>query len=110
MEFRRVLFRSARISNGRKIREIFLVVAVIAPIVTNFWFTVLGGSGIFYELNNAGSVSGPLNEGGLPSAIIAIAEQMPLEFIMPSVFLILSTLFVVMTVDSMAYSISMADR
>src|SRR5699024_8198155 len=98
----------ARISNGRKIREIFLVVAVIAPIVTNFWFTVLGGTGIFYELNNIGSISEPLNKGGLPSAIIAIAEQMPLGFIMSSVFLILTTLFVVTTVDSMSYSISMA--
>lgn len=98
----------ARISNGRKIREIFLVVAVIAPVVTNFWFTVLGGTGIFYEMNNRGSVSGPLNDGGLPSAIIAIAEQMPLGFMMPSVFLILTTLFVVTTVDSMSYSISMA--
>lgn len=98
----------ARISDGRKIREIFFVVAIIAPIVTNLWFTVLGGTGIFYELNNEGSVSGPLNEGGLPSAIIAIAEQMPLGLIMPSVFLILTTLFVVTTVDSMAYSISMA--
>lgn len=98
----------ARISNGRTIREIFLVVAVIAPIVTNLWFTVLGGTGIFYELNNAGSISEPLNEGGLPSAIIAIAEQMPLGLIMPAVFLILTTLFVVTTVDSMSYSISMA--
>src|SRR5690625_5889128 len=33
---------------------------------------------------------------------------MPLGFIMPSVFLILTTLFVVTTVDSMSYSISMA--
>src|SRR5699024_1749489 len=98
----------ARISDGRKIREIFLVVAIIAPIVTNFWFTVLGGTGIFYELNNVNSVSVPLDEGGLPSAIIAIAEQMPLGLIMPSVFLILTTLFVVTTVDSMSYSISMA--
>ncbi|PID25197.1 BCCT family transporter [Sporosarcina sp. P7] len=98
----------ARISNGRKIREIFVVVAVIAPITTNFWFTVLGGTGIFYELKNVGSVSGPLTEGGLPSAIIAIAGQMPLGSIMPSVFLILTTLFVVTTVDSMSYSISMA--
>lgn len=98
----------ARISEGRKIREIFLVVAVVAPIVTNFWFTVLGGTGIFYELNHVGSISEPLNNGGLPSAIIAIAEQMPLGLIMPSIFLILTTLFVVTTVDSMAYSISMA--
>src|SRR5699024_8510348 len=98
----------ARISNGRKIREIFLVVAIIAPIITNFWFTALGGTGIFYELNNPGSVSGPLDVGGLSSAIIAIAEQMPLGAIMPSIFLILTTLFVVTTVDSMSYSISIA--
>lgn len=49
-----------------------------------------------------------MNEGGLPSAIIAIAEQMPLGFMMPSKFLILTTLFVVTTVDSMSHSISMA--
>ncbi|PIC57701.1 BCCT transporter [Sporosarcina sp. P12(2017)] len=98
----------ARISNGRKIREVFLVVAVLAPIAANFWFTVLGGTGIFYELKDVGSVSGPLNDGGLPSAIIAIAEQMPLGAIMPIVFLLLTTLFVVTTVDSMSYSISIA--
>src|SRR5699024_10768058 len=33
---------------------------------------------------------------------------MPLGLIMPSVFLILTTLFVITTVDSMSYSISMA--
>lgn len=98
----------ARISDGRKIREIFFVVAIIAPVVTNLWFTVLGGTGIFYEIKNAGSISEPLNDGGLPSAIIAIAEQMPLGLIMPTVFLILTTLFVVTTVDSMSYSISMS--
>src|SRR5699024_5817349 len=98
----------SRISDGRNIREIFFVVAIIAPIVTNFWVTVLGGTGIFYELNNVNSVSVLLDEGGLPSAIIAIAEQMPLGLIMPSVFLILTTLFVITTVDSMSYSISMA--
>lgn len=47
----------ARVSRGRTIREIFLVVAVLTPIITNVWFTVLGGSGIHYELNNAGSIS-----------------------------------------------------
>lgn len=98
----------ARISKGRQIREIFLVVAVLAPVVTNFWFTVLGGTGIFYELATPGSVSGPLLNGGLPSAIIAIAEQMPFGTVMPAVFLFLTTLFVVTTVDSMSYAISMS--
>lgn len=97
----------ARISQGRQIREIFLVVAVLAPLTTNFWFTVLGGTGIFYELANPGSVSTPLMSGGLPSAIIAIAGQMPLGNIMPTVFLVLTTVFVVTTVDSMSYAMSM---
>ncbi|KMY54464.1 BCCT transporter [Bacillus sp. FJAT-27231] len=98
----------ARISRGRRIREVFLMVSILSALVTNFWFTVLGGTGIFYELHRAGSVSTPLTEGGLPAAIIAIAEQMPLGSIMPTVFLILTVLFVVTTVDSMSYSIAMS--
>ncbi|MBZ5753395.1 BCCT family transporter [Metabacillus rhizolycopersici] len=98
----------ARVSRGRKIREVFLLVSIIASVTTNFWFTVLGGSGIFYELNNAGSVSGPLLDNGLPAAIIAIASQMPFGSVMPLIFLILTVLFVVTTVDSMAYSVAMS--
>lgn len=98
----------ARISRGRTIREIFLVVAILTPIITNIWFAILGGSGIFYELNTPGSISNPLTDNGLPAAIIAIANQMPLNSIMPFVFLLLTVLFVVTTVDSMAYSIAMS--
>lgn len=98
----------ARVSRGRKIREVFLMVSVIASVTTNFWFTILGGSGIFYELGNTGSVSGPLLENGLPAAIIAIAGQMPLGSIMPTIFLILTILFVVTTVDTMSYSVAMS--
>lgn len=97
----------ARISRGRSIREVFLAVSVISSLTTNFWFTVLGGSGIFYEMNNSGSVSGPLNDNGLPAAIIAIAQQMPLSSVMPTVFLLLTVLFVVTTADSMSYSLAM---
>lgn len=98
----------ARVSRGRTIREMFLVVAIFTPIITNIWFSVLGGSGIFYEMNQPGSVSGPLNENGLPAAIIAIAHQMPFGSIMPFIFLLLTVLFVVTTVDSMSYSLSMS--
>lgn len=98
----------ARISKGRTIREVFLVVSVVASLTTNFWFTILGGTGISYELEKSGSISGPLFENGLPAAIIAIANNMPLGSIMPVVFLILTVLFVVTTVDSMSYSIAMS--
>jgi choline-glycine betaine transporter len=98
----------ARISKGRSIREIIMVVSLIAPVVTNFWFSVLGGSGIYYELQNAGSVSKALSANGLPAALLAIVEQMPMAAIMVPAFLILIVLFLATTGDSMALTISMA--
>jgi len=98
----------SRISRGRTIREIVMAVGVIAPIVTNFWFSVLGGSGIFYELANPGSVSKALTDNGLPAALLAIVEQLPLPFIMVPAFLVLIVVFLTTTGDSMALTISIA--
>src|SRR5690606_2361592 len=44
----------ARISRGRSIRQIIMIIGVLAGIIMNFWFTTVGGSGIFYELANPG--------------------------------------------------------
>lgn len=97
----------ARISEGRSIRELVLAVAVGAPIVTNFWFTVLGGTGIFLELQTPGIISGPLNDAGLPAVLLASLQQLPLSGLLLPAFLVLTTTFVVTTGDSMAYSIAM---
>lgn len=98
----------SRISRGRTIREIIIAVSVFAPVISTFWFTVLGGSGIFFELSNPGSVSGALNEAGNPAAMFAITEQFPLASIISPLFLLLTILFVVTTSDSMSYTIAMA--
>lgn len=47
----------ARISRGRTIRQLITTVCIIAPLVTCFWFTVVGGSGLAFEIANPGSVS-----------------------------------------------------
>jgi choline-glycine betaine transporter len=99
---------TTRISRGRTIREIMLAVAVIAPVVTNIWFTVLGGAGIHYELSRPGSVSTALNESGLPAALIAIVEQMPLSTLLIPVSLVLVVLFLVTTGAGMTYSIAIS--
>lgn len=92
----------------RTIREIIVAIGIIAPIITTFWFTILGGSGVFYELMNPRSISDALSESGMPAAMIAITGQLPLSNIIGPAFLLLTILFVVTTGDSMAYSISMA--
>ncbi|WP_116472614.1 BCCT family transporter [Zobellella maritima] len=98
----------ARISRGRTLRELVLAVAIMAPLVTNFWFAGLGGAGIFYEQAVPGSVSQPLQDGGLPAALLAVTQQLPLAELMVPAFLVLTVTFVATTGDSMAYSIAMA--
>ncbi|MGF7185202.1 choline/carnitine/betaine transport [Desulfitispora alkaliphila] len=97
-----------RVSRGRTIRQLVTAVAIISPIVTNFWFTVVGGTGIFFELQTPGSVSEALNTGGMPAAMIAIVEQLPIGTFLVAAFLIVTVLFVATTSDSMSYTISMA--
>ncbi|WP_017549867.1 BCCT family transporter [Salinicoccus carnicancri] len=99
---------TSRISRGRTIREIVLAVAIIAPLVTTFWFTVVGGTGIFQELMEAGSISAPLNNNGAPAAMIAITEQLPFGFVLGVLFLLATIIFVLTTTDSMSFTISMA--
>src|SRR5699024_6305924 len=101
-------FLVARVSRGRTIIEIFLVVSFVSSLLSHFWFTRVVGSGIFYELQNSGSVSTPLLDNGLPAAIIAIANQLPLRSLLVMVLLVLTLVFVVTTADSMSFSISMA--
>src|SRR5699024_12388498 len=81
---------------------------IVASVISHFWFTILGGSGILYELKNSGSVSEPLLEDGLPAVIISIANKLPIGSLLVIVLLVLTLLFVVTTADSMSFSISMA--
>ncbi|MFK9095079.1 BCCT family transporter [Bacillus salipaludis] len=96
------------ISKGRTIRQLILTIAVIAPIIMNFWFTVVGGTGIFYELSNPGVISEALNKAGPPAAMIAIAQQLPFGSILAFFFLLATIIFVATTADSMALSVSIA--
>lgn len=98
----------ARISRGRSIRAIVIMLSIVAPVVTTFWFTIVGGSGIHFELTNPGSVSEPFEGFDLPAALLAITQQLPLGFMVSALFLVLTTIFVATTGDSMTYVISVA--
>ncbi len=97
----------ARISRGRTIREMILMISVLAPIITCFWFTIVGGSGLAFELDNPGVISEPFAGFNLPAALLAMTEQLPMGFTISVLFMILTTIFVATTGDSMTYAISM---
>ncbi|MBP2079937.1 BCCT family transporter [Oceanobacillus polygoni] len=96
----------SRISRGRTIRELIIAVSIVAPLVNNFWFSVVGGTGVFFENKNTGSVSTALNEGGMPAAVMAITDQLPLGTLMGLCFLVVAIIFVATTADTMAYTVA----
>ncbi|MCB1883243.1 MAG: BCCT family transporter [Geminicoccaceae bacterium] len=98
----------ARISRGRSIRSIVLMLSILAPVVTAFWFTVVGGTGIAYELAKPGTVSTAFEGLNLPAALLAITQALPWGFLVSVLFLVLTTIFVATTSDSMTYVISVA--
>ncbi len=97
----------ARISRGRTIRQLVVAVSIAAPLLTNFWFTIVGGAGLAFEIENQGSVSKAFEGFNLPAALLAITQQMPFFPLLISIlFLILTTIFIITTGDSMTYTIS----
>ncbi|MFT4795646.1 MAG: choline-glycine betaine transporter [Paracoccaceae bacterium] len=102
----------ARVSRGRSIRSIIVMLAIVAPLVTNFWFTIIGGSGIAFEQLTPGVISGPFEGFNLPAGLLAITQAMPLGFLLSLLFLVLTMIFVATTSDSMSYVIatSMSDE
>lgn len=98
----------ARISRGRSIRAMIILLSLVAPLVTNFWFTIVGGTGISMELAQAGTVSAAFEGFNLPAALLAITQNMPMGFLLSILFMILTFVFVATTGDSMTYVISVS--
>ena len=97
----------ARISRGRTLRQMILAVGVMAPIATTIWFTLLGGSGIYYQMTEVIDLEEALNNFRFDVATLTVAQALPLGGIMAFAILILTTIFVATTGDSMSYTISM---
>ncbi|WP_110598501.1 BCCT family transporter [Salinicola lusitanus] len=95
-----------RISRGRTVREMIIATAVMAPVVTTVWFTLLGGSGIFYQLQGAIDLSQPLQNFQFDVATLTVAQALPGGVWMALAVLVLTTVFVATTGDSMSYAVS----
>ena len=86
---------------------LIVVLPVIAPLVTNFWFTIVGGTGIYFELVEPSVISGPFAQHGMPAALLSMTQQLPFGLLILVLFLILATIFVATIGDSMTYTASM---
>ena len=83
-----------------------IAVAVLAPIATTIWFTLLGGSGIYYQLTGAVELVEALEGFSFDVATLTIAQALPGGAWMAGAILLLTTIFVATTGDSMSYAIA----
>ncbi|ROT96350.1 BCCT family transporter [Marinobacter sp. R17] len=97
----------ARISRGRTVREMVLAVSVLAPIATTIWFTLLGGTGIYHQLAGTFDLTEALNNFQFDVATLTVAQALPGGSFMAAAILVLTTIFVATTGDSMSYAIAM---
>ncbi|MDR0208230.1 MAG: BCCT family transporter [Pseudomonas putida] len=96
----------ARISQGRTIREIIMTLSIIAPLVTMFWFTVVGGTGIGLELQTPGIVTA---QGAQPEdLLLGVTQNLPLGGLISALFLFLSFISVATNGDAMAFTVALA--
>ena len=79
---------------------------MIAPVATCFWFCIVGGAGLAFEMAHHGAISIPYAQGGQPAALLAIAAHLPFPLITAILFLILTVIFIITTGDSITYTIS----
>ena len=77
-----------------------LAVAILCPIVTNLWFTLLGGTGLYLELAGGG-ISDALAQNGAAAALLTILTVAPGGRSDPT-GLVLVVLFMCTSADSMS--------
>ncbi|WP_349828541.1 BCCT family transporter [Brevibacterium litoralis] len=95
----------ARISRGRTVREFIAGVLIVPTIVGFFWFSVMGGSGLYrllFEdsfLEDAGLIT---EDGGLATekALFTVLGDLPLGPILSVIAIILVAIFFITSSDS----------
>ncbi|MCA9793557.1 MAG: BCCT family transporter [Candidatus Eremiobacteraeota bacterium] len=99
----------ARISRGRTIKELILGSLAVPTLFTVAWFSVFGGTGLWYEMNtNEGIghlVAGP--NGDPAVGLFALLGHLPLSGVTSTLSLCLLFTFLVTSADSATFVIAM---
>ena len=96
----------ARISRGRTIREFLSGVILVPTVFSIFWFGVFGGLGFHDSFKRDGALA-EVNRGSLDATTFALLEQFPLAGLTSTATIVAAFLFVVTSVVSAAFTLSM---
>lgn len=97
----------ARISRGRTVREFVLGVIIVPTMLGILWFAILGGSALYLELNEPGSMTLPDGTVDLEGSIFQLVSHFPGTTVLTIGVIILVTIFFVTSSDSGALVMGM---
>ncbi|GAA3842037.1 BCCT family transporter [Brevibacterium ammoniilyticum] len=90
----------ARISRGRTVREFIAGVLLVPSLVGFFWFSVMGGAGIYRQLFGAGDLVDP-EEGVVAERVLFdVLGGLPLGSVLSVIAIILVAIFFITSSDS----------
>lgn len=96
----------ARISRGRTIREFVLGVLLAPTMFSLLWFAVFGGTAFAQESSGEVGIARLVRED-VTVALFALFDQLPMSSALTGLSLVLVFVFVVTSVDSATYVLSM---
>lgn len=97
----------ARISRGRTVREFVLGVIIVPTMLGILWFAILGGSALYLELEEPGSMTLPDGTVDLEGSIFQLVSHFPGTTVLTIGVIILVTIFFVTSSDSGALVMGM---
>jgi glycine betaine transporter len=92
----------ARISRGRTIREFIVAVLFVPTVVSFFWFSTMGGTGIELDRTGDGVISGAVADN-VDTALFVMLEQLPVAFVTSLVAMFLIAVFFITSADSASF-------
>lgn len=97
----------ARVSRGRTVREFVLGVIIVPTMLGILWFAVLGGSALYLELNDPGSMTLPDGTVDIEGSIFQLLQYFPGTQVLTVGVMILIAIFFITSSDSGALVMGM---
>jgi BCCT family betaine/carnitine transporter len=92
-----------RISRGRSIRQVIFGMTGYGTLGAGLFYMIIGNFGLSLELSNTLMVTEIMTDDGVPTAIVAILDQLPLATLMVIIYALIALVFSATTYDSASY-------
>ncbi|MCG8473338.1 MAG: BCCT family transporter [Desulfobacterales bacterium] len=97
---------TARVSKGRTIREIVVAVVIVGGLGCMAYMAVMGGTAMYFDMNNIVPFTDIMANDGAPAAIISFVQQLPMGNLLVAIWVLCAFICLATNVDSTAYSLA----